>query len=124
MKPAQNIIHDFASELANAIRIAHHVPGRIRLKLINTLPLQKPEAPDMNTITGKLPGILKSIEEIPGVCAVRPNLLARSCVIEYDARLIPDRAWINLLSGENSPESEALLNVLAGKAYEIKNDLL
>ena len=71
------------------VRVVHHIPGRIRLKLVD---LELPSA-------ARLPerGALRKVDDIaariPGVRSLRLNPLARSCAVEYDPRIIPEQAW-------------------------------
>lgn len=92
--------------LAPFLRIAHQIPGRIRLKLdagaLAAHPLPAGEA-------GRLDAILSGIR---GIRRVQLNLLARSCVVEYDAAVIPDAAWPDLLAGRDTPAAAVLAGIL------------
>ncbi|MFC5300763.1 heavy-metal-associated domain-containing protein [Azospira restricta] len=100
----QQAAWQFVRRLAPALAIAHHIPGRIRLKLHGGA-----------TEIGELPPldeIRRELEATRGVSAVRVNLLARSCTVEYDAQIIPPTAWNDLLAGTASPAADALVGTL------------
>ena len=94
------------------VRIAHHIPGRIRLKLET--------GPDDSLMAalGDAKRFGSALDDIPGVHAVKLNLLAQSCTIEYDARTIPVAAWPDLLGGVRSTAAEVLWNILATRYRE------
>ena len=97
MEDARRIVRDGAAML----RIVHHIPGRVRLKLLGG-----------PALAGKLADaqrLLRAARAVPGIRAVDVNGPARSCVVEYDAKRIPPAAWQDLLSGAQSPDGEALL---------------
>lgn len=85
------------------LTIAHHIPGRIRLKL-NTVPAgggdMSPQA------------VIATLSAIDGVKAVSVNPLARSCTIEYDAARISARAWSDLIGNVPSDDGADLLDRL------------
>ncbi len=82
------------------LTIAHHVPGRIRVKLaiggLTHLPKVDP-AP-----------FLDLIKRIRGVKSTRVNVAALSVVIDYDTNEIPFSTWNRLLVGDRA-EIERLL---------------
>ena len=78
----------------NALTIAHHVPGRIRLNLSGTLPAA-PQGAE------RALSILK--ERVPAITDLRVNLLARSCTVAYDTNAIIPRWWEQLIL-ERDPE--------------------
>ncbi len=92
------------------IQIAHHIPGRIRLKLNGS-----------DTGAKQVASYVKCFDdvwqEIPGIRSAKLNLLARSCTVEYDENLIPFRTWPDLLGGIRSDEALEFLNILKRK-YE------
>ncbi|MFS8037173.1 hypothetical protein ACI7BZ_09455 [Xanthobacter sp. AM11] len=77
--------------LRRFVSIAHHVPGRIRLRLdmaaLAHLPKVDP-APFVDLV-----------RRIRGVIATRVNAAALCVVVDYDARLIPPADWQHLLAG-------------------------
>ena len=74
------------------LTIAHHVPGRIRIKLavsgLARLPKVDP-AP-----------FLELVKHIRGVKMTRINVAALSVVIDYDTNEIPVATWDRLLVGD------------------------
>lgn len=72
------------------VSIAHHVPGRIRLKL------------DMRALA-RLPKVDPApfaglVERIRGVRATRVNAAALSVVVDYDPAVIAPALWPRLLA--------------------------
>jgi hypothetical protein len=68
--------------LAQHAEIAHHIPGRIRLKVrLSGVEL-------FLRIDGQ-----SLLRNIPGVLNATINPLARSAVIEYDPKLLPSDLW-------------------------------
>lgn len=69
-------------DLRQYIAIAHHVPGRVRLKIDPRI-LAHPAARMLAGLSGNRPEV--------GLLGVRLNILARSLIIEYDSKRIhPD----------------------------------
>ncbi|KAF7598218.1 MAG: hypothetical protein CGU28_13410 [Candidatus Dactylopiibacterium carminicum] len=101
---------------AGSVQIAHHIPGRIRFKL-GAIELDA-EGKAMLADARRFQGAL---DTLPGVKAIRLNLLARSCTVEYDPAVIPQKAWPDLLAGVDSPEAGALIRIVAEKYAEIAN---
>lgn len=95
------------------LRIAHHIPGRIRLKLEVDLD------PDQIGAIGDAKRFGRALDGIPGVRSVKLNLLARSCTVEYDPATIPAAAWADLLGGVRSSAAETLLGILIAKHREV-----
>lgn len=73
-------------ELRPLIGIAHHAPGRIRLKL-------DPEIRDHPKAA--LLDLIGALDR--GPVRVRLNVLARSLVVEYDPAVITPNLWTELL---------------------------
>lgn len=96
-----------------AICIAHHIRGRIRLK------------------AGALPARLHGpwwrqtdhyravLARTPGLHGVRLNPMARSCSVEYDPGVIPVEAWGDFLAGVESPAAAVLEGILRGLYREV-----
>ncbi len=86
--------------LRRHLTIAHHLPGRIRLRLTNPL-LQRLRGFDtgaMRTAVGQLPGIGE----------IRINAAAATAVIHYDPTQLPSHLWEQLIHGSDD-EAQALL---------------
>jgi hypothetical protein len=98
------------SDFAPYLRIAHQIPGRVRLKLdaaaLNVPALREVGGERLKTALGS----------ICGVHDISLNLLARSCVVTYDNGTIPDAAWSDLLAGRRTPAAATLLDLLAAAA--------
>jgi hypothetical protein len=97
------------------LRVVHQISGRVRLKL------------DAAALVDRtLPGIgaewlRRALGEIRGVRNLQFNLLARSCVVEYDSGTIPDAAWADLLAGRQTPAADALVAILKERCEEIRH---
>ncbi len=74
--------------------ITHHIPGRIRLKI---LPSGVDNVRDLD-----LEGL---VARIPGVLDLRVNILARSIMIEYDRNRLPYDLWESLNRVKEHPET-------------------
>jgi len=94
------------------LRIVHHIPGRIRLKLDTSVPDEQVDA------IANAKQFRKSLDSAPGIRSVSLNLLARSCTVEYDTRHIPSATWSDLVNGVCSPAVETLLGVLVSNDRE------
>lgn len=88
--------------LRRFLGIAHHVPGRVRVKLDIAALAHLP-----NVDTGPFVALAR---RIPGVKAIRVNAAALSAVIEYDTRLIAAPVWERLLAGDRAEIEEILRN--------------
>lgn len=100
-------------DLVARLRIAHHISGRIRLKLEMAL-----TAAHEGAIV-EARRLFKALDRAPGIRSASLNVLARSCTVEYDPKLIPPAAWRDLIEGEPTPEAAALLDVLSSKYREL-----
>ena len=77
------------------IHIAHHIPGRIRLKFNVT--------DDSDDWKGMDWQVLKKVfETMDGIKSLKINLLARSMRIEYDANTLSPESFADFLKGEKS----------------------
>lgn len=87
------------------LSIAHHIPGRIRLKLAA-------RDADLSDAIAQAKRFGRFITEAPGIRSVNVNLMARSCVVEYDADRIPPAAWGDLLAGTPSDAADRLVRAI------------
>jgi len=94
-------ILDAILELAKHLRVAHQLPGRVRLKL---LPTGEDLAKEYDR---KGAGIDAAIASIDGVHAIRLNRLARSVVVEYDPKKIPADLWQEVVHLRAQPDGRA-----------------
>lgn len=75
------------------LEIAHHIPGRIRLKLLVS-GLAAIQTMDIEAL----------VLSIPGVLGMRVNAAARSVVIDYNHERIPQDFWHLLTQLKHRPE--------------------
>ena len=94
-----------------ACRIAHHVPGRFRVKLAGDLEGRPGEAEAV--------ALLDRLRALPGVGALTLNTLARSCTVAYARAVIPPPAWDDLLSGRDTGAAAALLARFRGPGADM-----
>ncbi len=75
--------------------IAHHVPGRIRVKasLLKARELKKIDGADIEEI----------VNRISGITGYRLNRKALSAVIEYDNSVIPPTLWEDVITIDSWP---------------------
>ncbi|MBK1735631.1 hypothetical protein CKO15_10105 [Halorhodospira abdelmalekii] len=95
--------------MLSRVRIAHHISGRIRLKLDLDLAASGFRLPSADA----LKQANAVLQRLPGIAAVRINPYARSCLIEYDPEQIPDAAWSDLLTGHDSAATATLQRLIA-----------
>lgn len=79
-------------EIRSLISVAHHVPGRLRLKLDPSI-RRHPEAENLRDLEKRDAGIL----------GARLNPMARSLVIDYDPKRVSHKALHEFLT---SPDAE------------------
>ena len=82
------------------LMIAHHIPGRLRLKASMKV------AASGHTLDGK--AIEAFLLSVPGVQSVRLNKMSGSAVITYDKGRIEPDYWRFLLTGEDQTVRDAL----------------
>lgn len=86
--------------LRRFVSIAHHVPGRIRLKLdlVALAHLPKVDPTPFVSLVGR----------IRGVKTTRVNASALTVVVEYDPHIIPAALWPRLLVADAGEVERAL----------------
>lgn len=104
-EPANAASAAVLTRLAPYLSIAHHVPGRIRLKLDEAAIGD----PQLRAAGERLRAALAGLR---GLRSIRLNVLARSCIVEYDNGVIPDEAWPDLLAGRDTRAAETLFALL------------
>lgn len=102
----------------SCVQIAHHIPGRIRLRLTPDEPLPALSAQE-KSLLAQARAFQQVLGQTPGVRAIRVNLMARSCTVEYDQQVIPVKAWSDLLQGESSAEAGVLRRIIEDKFSEV-----
>lgn len=95
--------------LREHVSIAHHVRGRIRLRVAATAlrdaaPLNRKQ-------------LEQALQAIDGIDAVRVNLIAGSVVVEYAPHRITPDTWVLLLKGDRT-EARIRLRSLLGPGLE------
>ncbi|SCM76194.1 conserved hypothetical protein [uncultured Pleomorphomonas sp.] len=96
--------------MAAALSIAHHIPGRIRLRLSGDVASAPSGAAE------RVLRFARIAQDVPGIRSAKLNPLARSCVVEYDPAAIPPAAWENLAQGERTEPAERLLRLLVASS--------
>jgi hypothetical protein len=112
----ENPMPDFEELLGflDDVRIAHHIRGRIRLKLeLSAVSVEVPRVPAR--------AFQSVLDRTPGIASVQVNLLARSCTVHYDPAQIPAQAWSDLLGGVASDAAATLERILRDTYVEIGN---
>jgi hypothetical protein len=98
--------HQTIREIAAMLRIAHHIPGRVRLKLEHA-------GAGLAQGLAEAERFIQSAAQTDGIRKVTLNALARSCLVEYDPRIISPAAWQDLVAGKRSDAAETLVAALA-----------
>ena len=112
--PAFDAFYRFLS----CVQIAHHIPGRIRLRLaLDGVPLSVSD--EERSVLAQARSLQEVLSRTPGVRSIRVNLVARSCTVEYDQGLIPAKAWSDFLQGEASHEAGVLRRIIEDKFSEV-----
>jgi len=81
------------------ISLAHHVKGRMRLK-VNPAIAKDPVRKKLEEISGTLPGVLDT----------RVNLMARSVVVRYDPDIISPEEFETLVLSKDEDVSREIIN--------------
>jgi len=80
-------VEDYLIPLLEEAQIAHHIPGRIRLRFNHSILAALPK---LNGIEKEIQKIADQIEAIKDI---RLNLYAGSVVVQYDTDLLPSVFW-------------------------------
>lgn len=97
-------------QITRHLQIAHHIPGRIRIKLSASA-----LAGEQAQWLAQAQSLQHFIEALPGIVSIRPNLMALSCVVEYDHKVLSKSLWEALLRGEATEPVLGLLDELEGR---------
>lgn len=92
---AEYRIYDFLKLLS----VAHHIPGRVRLKL--TKPI---EAQQLGFNMSDLDSLIEALRKCQGIRSASVNKISLSCTIDYDPEMIHDEAWLQLVSNQQAEE--------------------
>ncbi|MEA1899546.1 MAG: hypothetical protein U9N47_02075 [Thermodesulfobacteriota bacterium] len=90
-------VDDYLILLLEEAEIAHHIPGRIRLRFNHSIVSKLPK---VNGIEKEIQKIANQIEAIKNI---RLNLFAGSVVVQYDADLFSPDFWQEVV-GEKDVE--------------------
>ncbi len=93
--PATDVVDDLMF-LAPHTEVVHHIPGRIRLRIL----------PSGLGAVGKT-DVKGMIGSIPGIVSIRINYIIGSVVIEYDQNRLPFSIWESLKDLRKRPELAA-----------------
>lgn len=96
-------IQDFL-DLRHLVSIAHHVPGRIRLKLDPRI-LGHPAAATLASLSGGKPEA--------GLLDARLNPMARSLVLEYDVNRLSPEEFTAFLTDKDEQKALSLARKVA-----------
>lgn len=105
--PPDSDEHHAIRHVAALLNIAHHIPGRVRLKLVGEA------GTGLGQALAEAKRFARSVAASAGIRSVNLNPLARSCVVEYDPKIIPPSAWQDLVDGIPSAPAETLVRALA-----------
>jgi len=105
MVPLNDQERDAICRLLKKVQVAHHIPGRIRLKLNGQLSSSATEPP---------PDIQSRLSALPAVTDVRINALARSATITYKA----DEQIVGCLEALRDGDVNPLINFLESRSID------
>lgn len=97
--------NDLLGRLAASLTIAHHIAGRVRFKLAIDL-----SSVDRDSVAG-VKRFVEVLNGTAGIRSVKLNPLARSCLVEYDPKVIAPAAWQDVLNGSDTPDADTLLQL-------------
>lgn len=105
MAPLTDQERDTISRLLKIVQVAHHIPGRIRLKLNGQL---------SSSVTEPTPDIQSRLSALPAVTNVRINALARSATITYKA----DEQIVDCFESLRDGDINPLINYLESRSND------
>lgn len=105
MAPLTDQERDTISRLLKKVQVAHHIPGRIRLKLNGQLSSSAPEPTS---------DIQSRLSALPSVTDIRVNALARSATITYKA----DKQIVDCFDSLRDGDINPLINYLESRSNE------
>ena len=94
-------------DIRKHLTIAHHIPGRIRLKFAASI-ISNPEVKKIINKNNNKVDQIYSI--IPGIKNTTVNILARSMVVEYDHTVIEPEVIKELLETNNAERIKTIIN--------------
>lgn len=105
MPPLTDQERDTICHLLKKVQVAHHIPGRIRLKLNGQL---------SSSVTEPAPDLHSRLSALPSITDVRINALARSATITYKADEQIVGCFESLRDGDVNP----LINYLESRSND------
>lgn len=90
--------------LRRHLRVAHHIPGRIRLRVAPTI------IKDLGVVDDKM--LDRVLGALNGIKNVRVNPRAGSAVVDYIPEMIPPHWWETLLHGQDAAAVELMRHLL------------
>ncbi|MBE1238008.1 heavy-metal-associated domain-containing protein [Phaeovibrio sulfidiphilus] len=106
--PGLRAFLDFLIDVRPDLSIPHSLPGRIRLQLA-LAGIGKAARHDLSLSVADL-------DRVAGIEEVRVNTMARSLVISYDPRQIPDSFWEQCLSVPDEDLPDLVMQTLRPRA--------
>jgi hypothetical protein len=88
-------------EILPLVSVAHHIPGRVRLKLKGKIPPQMLASP-----------INERFGAIKGITGISVNLISASAVVTYDREALPPSLFEALRNGDYTQILECARSVL------------
>ena len=90
------------------VRVAHHVPGRLRLRF-EPLGLA-------GLLRGRGDALQDALRRVRGIQGTEVNLAACSLLVQYDPALLPSAHWDRLLTGSAASAAALLADLLTTPA--------
>lgn len=93
----EKLEYEEARDLFLRIKVAHHIDGRVRLKLDGVPP---------SWVIASPKSLQEKLEKLPGILSVRANALAGSATVHYDKSLLSPELFKQLGLGNIEPMME------------------
>ncbi len=90
-------VEDYLIPLLEEAEIAHHIPGRIRLRFNHSIVTRLPKVNGIKKV------IQKMVNQIEAIKDIRLNLYAGSVVVQYDTDVLSPDLWQKVV-GEKDVE--------------------
>ena len=90
-------VEDYLIPLLEEAEIAHHIPGRIRLRFNHSIVTRLPKVNGIEKV------IQRMVNQIEAIKDIRLNLYAGSVVVQYDTDILSPDFWQEVI-GEKDVE--------------------